>query len=126
MKRTYKKRPRINLASFGRAGFILLIGFVAYRILTPSSRELMQRTAPDETRTARLKLIYHTENPTCRIEYRDSGNRVWRILLNTTFPPEAGIPPDQTELGWSDDSQTLHLLLNTTSVWNHTFRPATQ
>ena len=106
--------------SWGRVAFILFLIFVAYRILTPTSKEVAQVISPDGTRTARLRKIYYVAQPSYKIDYRQTGKLLWLNLLY--LPSYTNAPPTAQEtLLWSSDSQTLFLQINTTSVWRHTF-----
>lgn len=124
MKRTYKKRSLFDHNQLGKVfltGFVL---FIAYRILTPPSDETARVTAPDGSKTARLKTVYYyDQQPSFKVYYRETGNHAWLGLF--TLPAYTNTPPDQTraDLHWSTDSEHLYLTINGTSVWQHVFAP---
>ena len=121
MKRVYKKRPVIDLKKVGVAAFTLFLGFTAYKILTPPSNNLATITSPDGSKTARLRKFYYVSQPSYKIYYRDTGNRVWQALL---YLPSYTNIPHQTAveaIDWSTDSKKLRFSINDTIIWSHEF-----
>jgi hypothetical protein len=121
MKRTYKKPALFDFSKAGRVVFTLFIAFIAYKILTPPSKETARAQAPDGSREARLHTVYYYANqPSYKIHYRETGKHAWLSLFH--LPTYTNAPPDaEATLEWSDDSDRLFLKLGGTSVWHHTF-----
>jgi hypothetical protein len=122
MKRTYKKKALFDLKRLGQFCFTLFIVYIAFKILTPPSDETVRTTAPDGSKTARLRTFYYLDNqPSYKIYYRDTGKRVWQNLLYlpvyTNTPPELHHP----DLQWSKTSDQIDFLINGTSIWHHAF-----
>ncbi|MEN7973603.1 MAG: hypothetical protein ABFR47_07190 [Verrucomicrobiota bacterium] len=122
MKQRYKKQRLFDLKKLGQLFFTLFVVFVAYKILTPPSDETARIESPDGSKTARLRTIYYLDNqPSYKVDYRDSGKRTWLRLLHlpsyTNAPPESHNP----SIGWSPDSRHLLFKMNGTSIWHHTF-----
>ena len=118
------RRPFFHPArrrSWGRAAFILFLIFVAYRILTPNTKEVARIPSPNGARTARLRKIYYVAQPSYKIDYRQTGKWLW---LNLLYLPAYTNAPSETTvetLQWSPDSQKLFFRINNTSIWSHTF-----
>jgi hypothetical protein len=122
MKRTYKKRALFDLKRLGQVAFTLFIIFIAYKILTPPSHETARLTAPDGSKTARLKtFFYYNNQPSYRIYYRENGNKIWQSLF--TIPAYTNIPVEtaKPELQWNNNSDRIDFIMNGTSIWFHVF-----
>ena len=122
MKRNYKTQPLFDRKRLGSFAFTLFVVFIAYKILTPPSKETQRITSPDGSKTARLKTFYYYDKqPSYRIYYREDGKGMWLNLLYlptyTNSPPETHRP----RLTWSTDSEQIDFVLSGTSVWHHTF-----
>lgn len=124
MKRTYKKRSLFDLSQISKIIFGLFVVFIAYRILTPPSDETARLTAPDGSKTARLRTVYYYDNqPSFKIYYRDAGKAAWLGLYS--LPAYTNTPPEQTtaDIQWSEQSDRLDFTINGTSIWHHVFVP---
>lgn len=123
MKRVYKKQALFSFKQLGTVLFAAFMVFVAYKILTPPSEELMLVDSPDGTRTARLQCYFYYDNqPSYKIYYRDEGKPAWRGLYH--LPAYTNIPPESAEpaIEWTDDSRRLDFLMNGTSICHHVFK----
>lgn len=121
MKRSYKKRALIDRKRLGFGLFTLFICYVAFKILTPPSTEVATVTAPDGSKTARLRKFYYVSQPSYKIYYREVGHPAW---LNLLYLPSYTNVPHQTareSIEWSPDSETLYFKINGTSIWSHAF-----
>ena len=121
MKRSYNKRPSLNLKRFGQLAFMLFIVFIAYVILTPASHELALIDSPDGSKTARLRKFYYVAQPSYKIYYREPGKLIW---LNLLYLPSYTNVPHQTvteSIEWGPNSDRLYFKINGTSIWQHTF-----
>ncbi len=122
MKRNYKKRPRFETRNLGGILLTLFVIFIAFRILTPPSEDSLRITAPDGSKTARLKTEFYFDNqPSYKIYYRERGKNAWMRLYY--LPAYTNVPADQAapDLKWSPDSDRLDFLMNGTSIWHHAF-----
>ncbi len=122
MQRSYKKKSPFDLKQLGTLVFATFVVFVAFRILTPPSDELMQVRSPDGTKTARLRrYFYYNNQPSYKIYYRKSDKTMWLGLYH--LPAYTNIPPETAEpsIAWSGDSQQLDFIMNGTSIWHHVF-----
>lgn len=121
MKRSYKKRALIDRKRIGFAAFTFFICYVAFKILTPPSTEVALATAPDGSKTARLRKFYYVSQPSYKIYYREAGHPAW---LNLLYLPSYTNVPHATaieSIEWSPDSKTLYFSINHTSIWSHAF-----
>lgn len=99
--------------------FALFVVFIAYRILTPPSRESEPIASPDGSREARLRVVrFYDDHLTYKIQCRTAGKPAWiglgQLVTNEHLFAE-------TELRWSENSERLNLLFDGTSVWDHAF-----
>ncbi|MDF7806803.1 hypothetical protein P4E94_05080 [Pontiellaceae bacterium B12219] len=122
MKRTYRKTSLFDAKRLGQFCFALFIAYIAFKILTPPSDETVRTTAPDGSKTARLRTFYYLDNqPSYKIDCHETGKPAWLPLYHlpayTNSPPELHHP----DLQWSTTSDRIDFLLNGTSVWNHVF-----
>lgn len=122
MRRTYKKRALFDFKKLGQMAFTLFVVFVAYRILTPPSRETARIDSPDGSKTARLRTFYYYDNqPSYKIYCRETGKLAWLNLLY--LPAYTNVPAESAKatIEWSGNSDRLDFLINGTSIWHHTF-----
>jgi hypothetical protein len=122
MKRTYRKTALFDAKKLGQFCFILFIAYIAFKILTPPSDETVRITAPDGSKTARLRTFYYLDDqPSYKIYYREAGKTAWLNLLY--LPAYTNTPPalHQPDLQWSETSDQIDFLINGTSIWNHVF-----
>ncbi len=122
MKRIYKRTPLFNLKQLGTLAFAAFVVYVAFRILTPPSEELMHLRSPDGTKTARLRRYFYFDGqPSYKIYYREDEKFAWLGLYH--LPAYTNIPPESAEpaIAWTDDSRRLDFFMNGTSIWHHVF-----
>lgn len=121
MKRNYKARRSLDPRRLGFGIFTLFIIYVTLKILTPPSAEVARVTAPDGSRTARLRRFYYVSQPSYKVDYRESGKYAW---LNLLYLPSYTNTPHKTAvetLEWSPDSQHLFFKINDTPIWYYSF-----
>jgi len=122
MKRAYRKLRKFNLHVNGFGiGLTLFIAFVAFRILTPANYELARIASPDGEKTARLSKFYYTSQPSYKVCYRKTGQRLWHNLF---YLPAYTNVPHQTAteiMEWSPDSMHLYFLIDGDLIWEHSF-----
>lgn len=122
MKRIYHKRPFFSVTNPGAWAFTLFVIFVACKILTPPSEELIRVVSPDGSKTARLiRYFYYENQPSYKIDNRASGKAVWLNLYHLPAYTNVALASAQASIKWSDDSQRLDFLMNGTSIWHHVF-----
>jgi hypothetical protein len=122
MKRDYKKQPLFNPRKAGQFAFTLFIVFIAYKILTPPSDELVRIDSPDGTRSARLRRVsYYDNQPSFKVDCRDAGKIVWLNLFHLPAYTNSPVESAQADLAWSPDSGRIDFLMNGTSIWHHAF-----
>ena len=122
MKRNYRKRPLFEFKHIGQILFGLFVVFIAYRILTPPSKDARIVDSPDGSKTARLNTEFYFDNqPSYNIYYRAAGNRVWQKLYYLPAYTNAPVHTVTPDLQWSEDSSRLDFLMNGTSIWHHSF-----
>ena len=122
MKRVYKKNSLFDPKKAGQIAFALFVLFIAYRILTPPSKELARVDSPNGAYSARLvSYFYYDNRPSYKVYHREAGkafwNNVYHLPAYTNVPPEAAAPA----IEWSSDSTRLDFLMNGTSIWHRAF-----
>ena len=100
---------------------MVFIVFVAFKILTPPSIELATVQSPDGTKTARLRKFYYVSQPSYKIYYRETHQRLWLNLLYLASYTNVPHATAVETIEWSPDSEHLYLKINGTSIWNHAF-----
>jgi hypothetical protein len=121
MKRIYKKHAAFDRKRIGYAVFTLFVVFVAFKILTPPTRELVRIDSPDGSMTARLRMFHYTSEPSYKVDYREVDKVVWLNLLYLPSYTNAPHSPTQMGLEWSRNSERIYLKLDDTPIWQHAF-----
>jgi hypothetical protein len=112
----------MNRQTVQKVAMGLFMTFIAFRILTPPSHNLLL-DAPNGTQQARLKTFYYTEDiPSYKVYTRPTGTLLWKNQLY--YPAFTNTPNPKAQLQWSSDSQRLDLLINQTSIWHHIILPS--
>jgi len=122
MKRVYKRKPLLDRKKAGQFLFALFVLFIAYKILTPPSDEIVRIDSPDGTRSARLvRYFYYNNQPSYKVYTREADTVFWLSVYH--LPAYTNIPPESASPGieWSADSRRLDFLMNGTSVWHRIF-----
>ena len=97
MKRVYRKKSRFDPKKAGQIAFTLFVLFIAYKILTPPSEEVVRIDSPDGTLSARLvRYFYYNDQPSYKVYYRETGKPFWLSVYHlpayTNVPPETAAP----------------------------------
>ena len=120
-QRNYRKRAPIDGKKIGTGFFTLFVVYVAIKILTPPSTDVLS-TSPDGNKTARLRKFYYVAQPSYKIYYREADERTWLNLLYLASYTNVPHATATESLEWSPDSKQLFFKINGTSIWHHDFQ----
>lgn len=82
---------------------------------------MLRVPSPDGTRIVRLKKIYHTSQPSYRLDYRVKGKKRWERLASLGTYTNAPKNERTERIYWGDDSRCLLFRINNKTVWATTF-----